>query len=271
MHTAWGESKGHADNSTNSALRNPTHDRRYEHLGGGEAIRVRHVPDHRAVSLQCSVLCPEAALTAMVVCLTWGCQAPAAALCAPVLGPPQPPPPPQTTTTTFCSVIPIHPWKQSYGMEQVWQAEFQKLFSQYVPQTWYLLPVVQRPIGVNWQTFVDSAKVRFCCEECGHGWTSMKGRISFWFLLTSHGEGLVTFKLYGQQCDKCKVGRYEPAMWYPEEVVKVLVNIYNRVGQVYYGFQQPPIHKNRRPGKPRNPHNADLCQACKDGVCSERR
>ncbi|KAH8039979.1 hypothetical protein HPB51_009235 [Rhipicephalus microplus] len=110
------------------------------------------------------------------------------------------------------------------GMEQVWQAEFQKLFSQYVPQTWYLLPVVQRPIGVNWQTFVDSAKVRFCCEECGHGWTSMKGRISFWFLLTSHGEGLVTFKLYGQQCDKCKVGRYEPAMWYPEEVVKVNVH-----------------------------------------------
>ncbi|KAH6933342.1 hypothetical protein HPB50_014356 [Hyalomma asiaticum] len=53
----------------------------------------------------------QAALTAMVVCLTWGCQAPAA-LCAPVLGPPQPPP--QTTaTTTFCSVIPIHPWKQS--------------------------------------------------------------------------------------------------------------------------------------------------------------
>ncbi|KAH8039978.1 hypothetical protein HPB51_009234 [Rhipicephalus microplus] len=52
---------------------------------------------------------------------------------------------------------------------------------------------------------------------------------------------------------------------------QVLVNIYNRVGQVYYGFQQPPIHKNRRPGKPRNPHNADLCQACKDGVCSERR
>ncbi|KAM7311413.1 receptor-transporting protein 4 [Ixodes scapularis] len=155
-------------------------------------------------------------------------------------------------------------------MEQVWQAEFQKLFSQYVPQSWYLLPVVQRPIGVNWQTFVDSAKVRFCCEECGHGWTSMKGRISFWFLLTGHGEGLVTFKLYGQQCDKCKVGRYEPAMWYPEEVVKVLVNIYNRVGQVYYGFQQPPIHKNRRPGKPRNPHNADLCQACRDGVCSER-
>uniref|UniRef100_A0A023G539 Putative receptor-transporting protein n=1 Tax=Amblyomma triste TaxID=251400 RepID=A0A023G539_AMBTT len=154
----------------------------------------------------------------MVVCLTWGCQAPAAALCAPVLGPPQPPqppPPPVAPTTTFCSVIPIHPWKQSYGMEQVWQAEFQKLFSQYVPQSWYLLPVVQRPIGVNWQTFVDSAKVRFCCE--------------------------------------------------------VLVNIYNRVGQVYYGFQQPPIHKNRRPGKPRNPHNAELCQACKDGVCSERR
>lgn len=169
-----------------------------------------------------------------------------------------------------CPVTPVPVWKQSYGMEQVWTTEFHNLFSQYLPHLWSLWPSSGRPIG-PWHNFVDSAKVRFCCDDCGHGWTSMKGRVAFWFKLFPNGQGMVLFKLFGQQCESCKGDRYEPAMWYPEEVVKVLVNIYNRVGQVFYGFHQPPIHKSRRPGKPRNPHNSDLCQACKDGVCAERR
>ncbi|CAM1323703.1 RTP4 (predicted) [Pycnogonum litorale] len=156
-------------------------------------------------------------------------------------------------------------------MEQVWHGEFVKLFSQYFPNIWYLSPITQRPNG-QWNYFMDSAKVRFCCDDCGHGWTSMKGRVVFWYFFNSaSGEGIIKFKLYGQRCQKCNSNRFESAMWYPEEVVKVLVNIYNKVGQIYYGFYQPPIHKARRPGKPRNPHNQELCQACQDGVCSERR
>ncbi|XP_022245281.1 receptor-transporting protein 4-like isoform X4 [Limulus polyphemus] len=109
-------------------------------------------------------------------------------------------------------------------------------------------------------------------EKCGHGWTSMKGRVAFWFTLNPLTcEGLVVFKLFGQQCDRCNSERYEHAMWYPEEVIKVLANVYNRIGQVYYGFYQPPIHRSRRPGKPRTPHNSNLCQACKNSVCTERR
>lgn len=174
-------------------------------------------------------------------------------------------------TSPLCSVVTLPAWKQSYGMEQVWQCEFRTLFCQYAPHAWVLLPVNQKPAGV-WISNVDSAKVRFCCEDCGHGWTSMKGRVAFWFLLNpASGEGIVCLKLYGQQCDRCKSGNYEPAMWYPEEVIKVLVNIYNKVGQAYYGFQQAPFHRARRPGKPRTPHNSELCQACKDGVCAERR
>ncbi|XP_076370872.1 receptor-transporting protein 4-like [Tachypleus tridentatus] len=99
----------------------------------------------------------------------------------------------------------------------------------------------------------------------------MKRRVMFWFDLNpSKGEGLVAFKFCGQQCERCKDGLYELAMWYPEEVVKVLVNIFSRVGQVFYGFTKPPIHLNRCPGKSRNPHNGALCQACKHGVCIER-
>ena len=46
-------------------------------------------------------------------------------------------------------------------------------------------------------------------------------------------------------------------------------NVYNRVGQCYYGFVRPPLRIDRRQGKPRNQHNAELCQACKEGLCKE--
>ncbi|XP_013777704.1 receptor-transporting protein 3-like isoform X3 [Limulus polyphemus] len=175
------------------------------------------------------------------------------------------------TRTTVIPVATSPTWNQSFGMEQMWQMEFQRLFVQYLPHLWFLSPVEEKPIG-SWGAFVDSAKVRFCCEKCGHGWTSMKGRVAFWFTLNPLTcEGLVVFKLFGQQCDRCNSERYEHAMWYPEEVIKVLANVYNRIGQVYYGFYQPPIHRSRRPGKPRTPHNSNLCQACKNSVCTERR
>ena len=61
----------------------------------------------------------------------------------------------------------------------------------------------------------------------------MKGRVVFWYFLhLPFCEGYVQFKLYGQQCMRCNNGIFEPAMWYPEEVNKVLCNLYNRIGQV---------------------------------------
>ncbi|KAL8582676.1 hypothetical protein ACOMHN_050419 [Nucella lapillus] len=154
-------------------------------------------------------------------------------------------------------------------MELVWHGEYDRLFRQYYPHTWYLVPTFYPPTD-RWQIFKDSAKVRFSCAECGHGWTSMKGRVIFWFHLNyASNAGYVLFKLYGQQCQKCNNGKFEHAMWYPEEVVKVIGNVYNRVGQCYYGFVRPPLRIDRRQGKPRNQHNAELCQACKEGLCKE--
>ncbi|XP_014780923.1 receptor-transporting protein 4 isoform X1 [Octopus bimaculoides] len=108
----------------------------------------------------------------------------------------------------------------SSSMEMVWHGEFDRLFCQYFPDQWHLLSTHYPPSN-RWRTFKDSAKVRFSCQQCGHGWTSMKGRVIFWFHLNfATSSGYVMFKLYGQQCMRCKNGCYEPAMWYPEEVVK---------------------------------------------------
>ncbi|XP_011680521.1 receptor-transporting protein 3 isoform X2 [Strongylocentrotus purpuratus] len=155
-------------------------------------------------------------------------------------------------------------------MDEIWFGEFAKVFAPYLPNIWNLTPTEICP-STRWRRFKDSAKVRFCCQTCGHGWTSMKGRVVFWYFFhVPYCEGHVQFKLYGQQCQRCNNGMFEPAMWYPEEVNKVLCNLYNRIGQTYYGFVKPPIRYDRRAGKPRTQHNATLCQACRDGECDSR-
>lgn len=109
-------------------------------------------------------------------------------------------------------------------MEHVWICNFTSLFQSFGHQ-WYIIPVEDKPISSTITSFVDSAKVRFSCDKCGHGWTSMKGRVVFWFDLyfNHHGipQGIAAFKLFGQKCEKCKMGSYEIPMWYPEEVFKV--------------------------------------------------
>nr|XP_039249093.1 uncharacterized protein LOC120326802 [Styela clava] len=169
-------------------------------------------------------------------------------------------------------VVPVGGGCYNDGMEVVWHGEFSRLFSSFFPpHVWYLSITNSAP-QEKWKFYRDSAKVRFCCQDCGNGWTSMKGRVTFWFHLNAAtSEGFVQFKLYGQVCKKCNSGKFEYVMWYPEEVSKVMCNLYNKVGQTFYGFMQPPIRIDRRPGRPRNQHNAELCQACRDGECDQGR
>lgn len=49
------------------------------------------------------------------------------------------------------------------------------------------------------------------------------------------------------------------------------MNLFNRVGQIFYGFEKTKFEKQRRMGKPRTPHNKYLCQACLEGICLSRR
>lgn len=98
----------------------------------------------------------------------------------------------------------------------------------------------------------------------------MKGRVTFW-CRQLNDQGSIAFRLYGQQCVKCQDDGYESALWYSEEIIRVLTNTCRRVAHVFYGFAKPSVHLNRRPGRPRTPHNSERCQACKDGVCTKRR
>jgi hypothetical protein len=53
--------------------------------------------------------------------------------------------------------------------------------------------------------------------------------------------------------------------------VQVINNVYNHVGRMWYGFQQPTMVSVRRVGKPRTEHQKELCQACSMGICREAK
>jgi hypothetical protein len=148
----------------------------------------------------------------------------------------------------------------------VFHAEFQLTFGRYfTSDRWTLMPLNidgSCKLPQDAQCDVEIAKVRFECESCGHCWTSMRGQISFFYDCKSH---IVYFKLFTQNCDRC--GDICRPLWYPEEVCRVMKNVFVIVNQEMYSNLMTPIKPNhhRRYGNPKGQHHG--CESCRDGVC----
>jgi len=172
----------------------------------------------------------------------------------------------------------------SENMQEVWHGEFTRqfaIFKQKYNHQWLLIPTLQPPVEPprnHWYCSQDTAKVRFTCIDCGNSWTSMKGQVTFWFRLDYlTGKGIVMFKLYGQKCQMCDTKFFEHAIWYPEEVTKVINNVASEAGRQIYSIHvdgdfipaQREVHS--RLGKPLRNHNKSECSACLSGLCQSAR
>jgi len=132
---------------------------------------------------------------------------------------------------------------------------------------------------------VDNAKAQFKCpnECCGHVWTSMRARILF--SVTSPDDGFVVLKIFGQNCRRC--GTYSQALWYIDEICRVMKNFACVFYDTYYpdmlydpylqnaglvqNDQLPVSAKHHDPhqrkGKMSAPHVKEYCEACRHGIC----
>jgi len=148
----------------------------------------------------------------------------------------------------------------------VFHAEFQLTFGRYfTSDQWVLMPLgadgsCKLPPDASCD--VEIAKVRFECNACEHCWTSMRGQISFFYDCKSH---ILYFKLFTQNCDQC--GDLCTPLWYPEEVCRVIKNVFVIVQQNLYPDLITPIKSNhyRRIGNPKGQHHG--CESCRNGVC----
>ncbi|CDS41392.1 receptor transporting protein [Echinococcus multilocularis] len=149
--------------------------------------------------------------------------------------------------------------------------------------------------------FKDEAKTRFMCSKCSKQWTSMKGAITF-VVIMSHqttptmevvapqaamegatwsSQGCVTLRpganvlleLFPQACAECALHgevRLSPPKWYPEEVDKVLRNLFVNIHRTFYKnviFWEQQFDRRRRPGHPTGRHDNTKCLACLNGMC----
>ncbi|CAF3854983.1 unnamed protein product [Rotaria sp. Silwood1] len=148
----------------------------------------------------------------------------------------------------------------------VFHAEFQLTFGRFfTSDQWILMPLGADgtcKLPIDTLCDVEIAKVRFECEACKHCWTSMRGQISFFYDCQSH---ILYFKLFTQYCDQC--GSISTPLWYPEEVCRVMKNVFVIVQQHIYPDLKTSIQSNyyRRLGNPKGQHHG--CQSCRDGVC----
>jgi hypothetical protein len=148
----------------------------------------------------------------------------------------------------------------------VFHAEFQLTFGRYfTSDQWKLMPLgidgtCKLPSDTSCD--VEIAKVRFECDSCTHCWTSMRGQVSFFYDGKSH---ILYFKLFTQNCDRCD--EICTPLWYPEEVCRVMKNVFVIVNEHMYTSLTTPIKPNhyRRYGNPKGQHHG--CESCRDGVC----
>ncbi|KAM7540030.1 hypothetical protein Aperf_G00000041874 [Anoplocephala perfoliata] len=150
--------------------------------------------------------------------------------------------------------------------------------------------------------FKDEAKTRFMCSKCNKQWTSMKGAITFVVILShqttpfqevevamgatggrqSHQQRLIVtlhpganvlFELFPQACADCASHgevRLSPPKWYPEEVDKVLRNLFVNIHRTFYKnmiFWEHQFDRRRRAGHPTGRHDNTKCLACLNGMC----
>ncbi|KAA0194742.1 hypothetical protein HAZT_HAZT000293 [Hyalella azteca] len=157
------------------------------------------------------------------------------------------------------------------GLENVWAKHFEILF-RLLDGRWTIAPTFSRPSS-GWLLFRDMAKVRFSCQICMRGWTSMFGVVLFFYRWNPEQKcGFVRFLLMGQSCSKCaKQNVFLTPMWYPEEAQRVMTNFFYKICSKVYGHTAPPMNQDRRHGRPRLQHNSGQCQGCVLGLCKPQK
>ncbi|CAF1062654.1 unnamed protein product [Adineta ricciae] len=132
---------------------------------------------------------------------------------------------------------------------------------------------------------LDNAKAQFKCTErrCQHAWTSMRARILF--TIYASNPGFVVLEIFGQDCERC--GTYVEAVWYVDEVCRVMKNLAQCIFELFfpdmlYQLEAEPqkpaqidakqVYQRRhdpmqRKGKMMKQHQSQFCEACRRGIC----
>ena len=123
-------------------------------------------------------------------------------------------------------------------MSQFWHETFDDIFQDFNPDEWTLEPTNDRGMPRDWRRFKDSAKVKFLCENCGNSWTSMMGRIIFWYKKIDQKDNKKELKTEEEKCTSDEGQKDEPkgtnkCKKFMFRRTKILLIIYHTNTRVY--------------------------------------
>ena len=165
-----------------------------------------------------------------------------------------------------------------------WEETFESLFGS-LKDRWDIseeniktLQDISTLSSAGWKKFKGKGKVSFVCDGCSNKWTSVMGTVIFHYRLnrksftSSSGGGEVKFWCrFGQQCKKCKRGGFETPSWEAAGIEETLGYLLQKVQEKFYNGPKKDASANQLDGKRTAPHLKELCEACREGVCSYSR
>lgn len=110
---------------------------------------------------------------------------------------------------------------------------------------------------------------RFLCSVCDRSWPSARVTVLFRYRLRA-SRGTVLMRPFGQACRSCN-GNFTLPGFSEAEVRESLLRLFHRIRKNCYGevddddYDDGDSQRNTRRTKP---HEADLCEACSQGICT---
>ncbi|CAF1062670.1 unnamed protein product [Adineta ricciae] len=125
---------------------------------------------------------------------------------------------------------------------------------------------------------VHNAKIKYCCRDCSHEWTTARGRAVFHAERPIRNKVNVLFTyLFTQKCREC-LQEIQPC-WYLDETTRVMRNICRILKDNFYSNRQFSSQDSssdedveltlgeQRASRMTNFHERNLCSACLAGSC----
>lgn len=122
----------------------------------------------------------------------------------------------------------------------------------------------------GWRVYCDIAFGSFYCPPCDRTWPSARVTVLFRFRLRA-GRGTVLMRPFGQACRLCD-GEFALPGFSEAEARASLVRLFRKIGKFCYGEVDDDDYggeDGQRSERRTKPHEADLCEACSQGICNQ--
>ncbi|XP_060796636.1 receptor-transporting protein 3-like [Neoarius graeffei] len=130
-------------------------------------------------------------------------------------------------------------------------------------------PIQPKNAQLGFYEYLRGSFAEFCCSECGHMWPSKRVLVIFHFSLdAANGRGTVKVRCCKQECCDCCLPSVEQPEFSRDTIDVMVEKLIEKIKVRCYGESMGEANRTSRfTGDMNGPHESDLCEACRQGIC----